>query len=550
MKTPETLTASILAAADKLGCGLAIYGADLDLLWVNETTRENFPDLIEQLEGGAHLVEATAHIIRKANPDVSKREFDIIMGRLKKALASPQSVEVPSQSGRVLQMYFSEIVDGSRVCLTADVTELRHSERALKRAQAEALEGSEAKSRFLAAMSHEIRTPLNGIIGMAQALSNRGLNDGDQEMIDAVLDCSHTLMSLINDILDLSKVEAGKLDISPVPDDLRHKLRRMEQIHRARADEKGLFFRLIVDPRVPGCLRMDPVRVRQCIDNLVSNAIKFTPQGQVVVAVTYEADEDTDPMAGTVRVHVSDTGIGITPEQRERLFENFSQAERSTTRRFGGTGLGLAITRRLARLMGGDVTVASRPGEGSVFTLTFRTESVADAALPNAAPVKRRAESVPGLRGRAVLVVDDNAINRRVARLFLEPLGIHVTEAESGQEALQELAEAPFDVVMMDIHMPFMDGIETFRRIRASGKAWANVPVIAVTADAMSGDRDKFLGLGMTGYVSKPIEERALQTALNEALSGRGAVTPDLTVVEPDTEAEISLLFDTMAKLA
>ena len=144
----------------------------------------------------------------------------------------------------------------------------------------------------------------------------------------------------------------------------------------------------------------------------------------------------------------------------------------------------------------------------------------------------------------------DNAINRRVARLFLEPLGIHVTEAESGQEALQELAEAPFDVVMMDIHMPFMDGIETFRRIRASGKAWANVPVIAVTADAMSGDRDKFLGLGMTGYVSKPIEERALQTALNEALSGRGAVTPDLTVVEPNTEAEISLLFDTMAKLA
>lgn len=552
IQNPEMLTASILAAADKLDCGMAIYDGDLHLLWVNETTRSNFPDLITQLEAGETLLDAAATTIRKANPEIPDREFDILMGRLQQALASPQSVEMPTPAGRILQMYFARSADGNTISFTADVTTLRQRERELKRARAEAQAGSEAKSRFLAAMSHEIRTPLNGIIGMSQALASRDLHGAEREMIEAIQDSSRTLMSLLNDILDLSKVEAGKLDISPVPDDLRHKLRRMEKIHRARAQEKGLSFRLVIDPRMPGQLSIDPVRVRQCIDNLVSNAIKFTPAGSVIVAATFEAESGRSG-AGRVRIHVSDTGIGITPEQRANLFENFNQAERSTTRRFGGTGLGLAITRRLARLMGGDVTVASRPGQGSVFTLTFLAGHVEAAQYTGPADPERPArpsEKSRSLRGRRALVVDDNPINRRVARLFLEPSGLQVTEAESGQEALRALGEAPYDAVLMDIHMPFMDGVETFRRIRTSGQPWADVPVIALTADAMSGDRDKFLGLGMTGYVAKPIDERALQAALTEALSGRRAAVADVPDTETEDDGDISLLFEEMSKLA
>jgi CheY-like chemotaxis protein len=325
-------------------------------------------------------------------------------------------------------------------------------------------------------------------------------------------------MSILNDILDLSKIEAGKLEVTPVTGDLRHKLSRMIKLHAATAEEKGIKLQLFIDPSVPSRMKFDPVRVRQCVGNLVSNAIKFTEEGEVMVVVTCEPTESGHTR---VIVHVSDSGCGIPAEKMDRVFESFSQADGSTTRRFGGTGLGLPITRKLARMMGGDVTVVSEPDRGSVFTLKFEAEAgevvhLHEAVLPKpAAPQTKQV----GLSGRRALVVDDNGINRRVARTFLEHYGLVVSEAGDGNEALEALDYEPFDIVLMDIHMPGLDGAEAFKRLRNSASLNRVVPVIALTADSMRGDREKYLAKGFDGYVAKPIDERSLVTVIGQVLS-------------------------------
>lgn len=510
------LTETILSAADALDCGVAIYSDTLHLLWANETVRRNFPEMLGALDAGEMLYDAVRVGLLAELPDASDAVVAKVVGDVRQAVEGHKPTEMPTRDGRIIQVYFGKSADGFTISFTGDVTELRQREKELKRARAEAQSGSAAKSQFLAAMSHEIRTPLNGILGLSQALSAQDLRPTERDMVESILDCSRNLMALLNDILDLSKVEAGKLDITPVDVDLRHKVDRIAHIYRMRAAEKDVDFRVAVDPRLPARVWLDPVRVRQCIDNLLSNAVKFTESGSVIMAMTCEPDAD----GLVITVHVRDTGIGMTPEQRARLFENFSQAEASTTRRFGGTGLGLAISRKLARAMGGDVTVVSTPNEGSVFTFTFRASAVsAEDAPTRHRQVQHGAARQGKIARKRVLVVDDNKINRQVARLFLQPLDADVTEASSGKAALQTLSEYDFDVVFLDVHMPFMDGIETFRRIRASGEAWAAIPVVAMTADAMSGDRARFLRLGMDGYVSKPIDERELENALNGAMN-------------------------------
>ena len=412
--------------------------------------------------------------------------------------------------------------NGERIFITyvRDVREERRKAHELRDALNRAEQGTRLKSEFLANMSHEIRTPLNGVLGMAQVLAHTDLTPNQKEQVATILDSGKTLMSILNDILDLSKIEAGKLEVTPVAGDLRHKLSRMIKLHAATAEEKGLNLQLFIDPSVPSRLKFDPVRVRQCVGNLVSNAIKFTEKGDVMVVVTCE------PGAGKQRiiVHVTDSGCGIPPEKVERVFESFSQADGSTTRRFGGTGLGLPITRKLARMMGGDVTVVSEPGRGSVFTLKFLAESTdlmgLDVDDPIVAPKPAvRPQPKAGLSGRHALVVDDNGINRRVARTFLEHYGLVVSEAGDGNEALEILDCEPCDVVLMDIHMPGLDGAEAFKRLRNSGSLNRVTPVIALTADSMRGDREKFLAKGFDGYVAKPIDERSLVSVIGQVLS-------------------------------
>lgn len=405
------------------------------------------------------------------------------------------------------------------------VEQLRSKEQELKRAVVEAEASNRAKSTFLANMSHEIRTPLNGILGMAQFLANGNLAPDQRDGVNTILDSGQTLMALLNDILDLTKIEAGKIDISPIDDDLHEIFRYVTKLYKPYADKKSIQLTLKIDENVPTQLKFDPVRVRQCVSNLVSNAIKFTESGSVVIEASAFSKNSGDYI---ISVAVSDTGIGMTPEIVRKLFREFSQADASTTRKYGGTGLGLAITQKLARLMQGDVKVTSEAGKGSCFTLTF--QATASEANANILPLNLQLQ--PEIPANAfeklrILLVDDNQINRQVAKLLLIPLGVIVTEAVNGQDALDKVEKQGFDLILLDVHMPVMDGKEAIKRIRASDKCWHDIPVIALTADAMSGDREHLLSIGMTGYVAKPIDQAKLKAEIYRVLEATQLYEPN-----------------------
>lgn len=409
----------------------------------------------------------------------------------------------------------TEAIDGTYRALAhfRDVREERAAQAALTVALRNAEEATRMKSEFLANMSHEIRTPLNGVIGMAQVLAFSDLTPEQTEHVEIIRDSGKNLMSLLNDILDLSKVEAGKIEISPIDIDLRHKLSRVFGLQDSAARAKGITLDYVFHPSVPSQVKLDPVRIHQCVTNLVSNAIKFTPEGKVLVAVTCNPVETGHEIV----IHVSDSGIGIPADKLENIFESFEQADGSTTRNYGGTGLGLSITRKLARLMGGDLTVVSEEGRGSVFTLKVMSE--------RAEPFveRRRSQSSvpakPSFSSYKILVVDDNLVNRQVALSFLEAYEFTVSQAVNGKDALEKLDEEPFDLVLMDIHMPGMDGSKAFEHLRQSTSINKDIPVIATTADAMSGDRERLIGQGMNGYISKPVNEREMIGEIGRVLS-------------------------------
>jgi signal transduction histidine kinase/ActR/RegA family two-component response regulator len=410
---------------------------------------------------------------------------------------------------------FAKIVRTSQG-LTEKQAELDQTLSKLTAAHEKAQAASQAKSDFLAVMSHELRTPMNGILGMAQSLQADDLPAPGNNKVSVILESGRSLLSLLNDVLDFSKIEAGKLEITPTPANLEDVLKHTFQLYEAAAAEKGLQLVIDYDVNAVSDLSFDVVRVRQCVNNLISNAIKFTTAGRVAVSV------DTcsvGPGEHVVAVHVADTGIGITAEAQTKLFEAFVQADGTIARRFGGSGLGLAISRRLARAMSGDVTAESTVGKGSRFTFTFRARQVAPKKIevsgdkPDAGPL-----STAMLRNRRVLLVDDNAINRQVIKLFIAGQGCAIVEAVNGQDALDKLAVQTFDIVLLDIHMPVMDGKEAIQRIRSSQHPWRCVPVVALTADAMLGDREKLIALGMTDYLSKPIEQTQLIAVMHRAL--------------------------------
>jgi signal transduction histidine kinase/CheY-like chemotaxis protein len=395
---------------------------------------------------------------------------------------------------------------------------------------------SNAKSDFLATMSHEIRTPLNGVLGMAQALAMETLGPDQRDKLNVILSSGETLTALLNDILDLSKIEAGKMEISALDSKLKTSIDRAVSLFDPIAQEKGLTLAVVREGGGPDWLRLDRVRVHQCVTNLISNAVKFTQTGRVDVRWSVEAAPEGAPHR--IRVSVSDTGIGMDEAALARLFNAFTQADGSTTRRFGGTGLGLAITRKLARLMGGDVHVSSAVGRGSTFTLTF----AAPAGKPRVKPVRLEAEATPTATSKAVriLLVDDNATNRQVAKLFLARIQCEITEAVNGAEALEKLAARAFDLVLLDVHMPVMDGCETIRRMRASDQPWRALPVIALTADAMEGDRERFVAMGMTDYLAKPIDRRQLLNKVHAAVARRGD-EPTMDTAQAANSADVDL---------
>jgi PAS domain S-box-containing protein len=377
-------------------------------------------------------------------------------------------------------------------------------------ARREAEAANRAKSEFLANMSHEIRTPMNGILGLTQLALEEALPAVPRDYIHKAHESAQSLLGILNDILDLSRIEARRLPIENIPFDLGKPLHQIDSLLGAAIRQKGLVFTISQAPDVPRGLIGDPLRLSQILTNLVGNALKFTARGGIELAI--RVAETPGPTKLLLEFAVSDSGIGMTAEEQERAFKAFSQADSSTTRRYGGTGLGLAICRRLVELMGGSIGVASRPGAGSTFRLVLPFERSDHALQPQTRSLRDERERLAGLR---VLLVEDNPTNRLVATRILEKTGATVALAEDGAQAVALLDAAPdaCDAVLMDIQMPVMDGIEATRRLRADAR-FDRLPIIAMTADAMSEDRQNCLDAGMQDYVSKPIDIAKLVGAL------------------------------------
>jgi signal transduction histidine kinase/CheY-like chemotaxis protein len=386
---------------------------------------------------------------------------------------------------------------GAQLTLEAQSEELRQARDAADQA-------ASAKMRFLANMSHEIRTPLNGIMGLAEVLDRLSLTEEQRVVLDDISRSGQHLLSIVNDVLDMAKVTSGKLSLEQAPFDLPRLIRDLASPAAALAETRQLRFRVEVPPDLPRHVLGDPLRIRQVVSNLLSNAAKFTPSGEVCLAV-----QSSRP--GWVRFDVSDTGIGLSPEQKESLFQEFHQVDSSPTRKFGGSGLGLAISHRLAGLMGGRLWVESRLHEGSTFSFELPLAAARAQARPNQPAALPLSALPPGLR---VLVAEDNPVNRKVIVMMLSQAGAFAEIAENGRIAVERHRASPYDVILMDCQMPEMDGYQATAGIRSLGGDSSLVPIIGVTANAFAEDRDRCLRAGMNGYLAKPLSRETLMAAL------------------------------------
>ncbi len=386
-----------------------------------------------------------------------------------------------------------------------NITDRKMGEKVLAEAKAFAEAANVAKSAFLATMSHEIRTPLNGVLGMAQAMAADELTPVQRERLDVVRQSGESLLAILNDLLDFSKIEAGKMELEMIEFDLAEIARGAYGTFTPLAENKGISFRLDIEA-ASGTYRGDPTRIRQILYNLISNALKFTEEGEIGVVASFDG--------ANLLLTVSDTGIGMTAETLDGLFAKFSQADASMTRKFGGTGLGLAICKELAVLMGGDVSAQSRPGEGSSFTVTLPMER-----LGAASQVKPKAAArATGEIDLKILAAEDNSVNQLVLKTLLGQIGLHPTIVENGALAVEAFEQGGWDLVLMDVQMPVMDGPTAVRHIRAyeAKTGQARTPIVALTANAMSHQVAEYIAAGMDGHLAKPIEAAKLFQVLSD----------------------------------
>jgi signal transduction histidine kinase/AmiR/NasT family two-component response regulator len=414
---------------------------------------------------------------------------------------------ITDEKGRMLRM----------VGAMQNISAREAAERELVQAKEDAEAANKAKSTFLATMSHEIRTPLNGVLGMAQAMAAEDMAPAQRERLDVIRQSGETLLAILNDVLDLSKIEAGKLELEEGRFDIAEVARGAARAFNAVAEERGLALELEIAAAATGVYAGDPTRVRQILSNLISNALKFTEHGGVTISI--ERPDDGLTLA------VRDTGIGISGPQLAQIFRKFEQADATTTRRFGGTGLGLSICRELAEMMGGTIEAASVVGEGATFTVRLPLLRLGDAVPPAERGADARAEPRAGERQITVLAAEDNTVNQMVLRALLDQAGIDVAIVGDGQAAIDAWDAGAFDLILMDVQMPVMDGPTATKAIRAreAAQGRARTPIVALTANAMSHQVSEYLDAGMDGFVAKPIEVARLFAAIEEALSAAEA---------------------------
>ena len=415
-------------------------------------------------------------------------------------------------------LYLAHLVVAVRQSSTTNRV-LREAKREADEQRKNAEIASAAKSDFLAVVSHEIRTPMNAVISAGNLLRRTRLSGPQKTHVAMLTDAGDVLMGLLNDVLDFSKIEAGKMQMEAAEMDVRERLTSLKRLWEPRARANGVTLKVIVARDVPDCLRTDPLRFQQILFNLMSNAVKFTAEGEIRVSA------DWDEASGHLSVAVRDSGCGIPPDRLVEVFNSFEQADVGTTRRFGGTGLGLAISRRLAELMGGSLVVDSVEGEGATFTLALPVEVMARSASTEA-PLLSEPEG-GSLAGRSILVAEDHAVNRQILTLLLEPHGCRLTLVENGALAVDMAAVERFDAILMDMQMPVMDGIEASLNIRRTGIN-RDTPIIALTANAMDSHREAWLAAGVDVFLTKPIDPEALAAALLDACTGEQKAPPDV----------------------
>lgn len=396
------------------------------------------------------------------------------------------------------------------ICVSRDITSRKQVELALLESQAAAQAASRAKSLFIANTSHEIRTPLNGILGMLYLTMQTELTPRQRDYLEKTENAARHLLDVINDILDFSKIEAGKMVLEHRPFNVREALTQVVNLHQATLTQRPLKINASIDTALPHLLIGDSVRFTQVLNNLLSNALKFTTEGEV--NITCALHQLTNNIA-TLEVAVQDTGIGLAPDQTEHIFSSFAQADESITRRFGGTGLGLTICKTLVSMMGGDITVQSEKGRGSTFSFTIELPLVSENATGNTAENTQLTPERNALEGRRILLAEDNAINCLIATELLEQQKAIVDVAEDGLIALEKIQTNVYDVVLMDVQMPNMDGLTATRTLRQDPR-YAHLPIIAMTAHAMNTDAAASLAAGMQEHITKPIDPQALIAAI------------------------------------
>ena len=396
---------------------------------------------------------------------------------------------------------------------------IRQRTEALERASRRALAASQAKSEFLANMSHELRTPMSGVLGMMDIVLDSKLELEQREQLLTAKSCAITLLALLNDILDLSKIEAGKMGLEEIRYDVRSVVTDCVKSLKPKAETKGIALRAVITPEIPNRIAGDPLRLRQILSNLLSNAVKFTDAGAVEVRL--EIEHSSGAGKQNLIIRVTDTGAGIAPEKLSTIFDEFTQADGSISRKYGGTGLGLTITRKLVEMHGGRISVDSQLGKGSTFRVSIPCTPLDQGPFPTPkADTVSRSDSSPETPTQpkeTILVVEDNPVNQKVISAMLRRHGYRVEIANNGGEVLAALERDPASLVLMDVQMPIVDGLEATRLIRSDSR-WKDLPIVAMTAHAMESDRDLCLDQGMDGYLSKPVSRLQLIAVVEKHL--------------------------------